>query len=120
MPISEKETYRISANMTKEKMAAKKDIITDAQIGSAEYHTRIDSEPDMSLLPPYCFFRYRGQGDAMETEDFFEASLTITQEKMNEKRGQISECAWLTAQYLKRLHKAPDRDVNLREKRYRG
>lgn len=56
----------------------------------------------------------------MEKEDFFEASKAITQEKMDEKRGQISECAWLTSQYLKRLHKAPDRDAHLREKRYRG
>jgi len=59
MPISEKETYRISASMTNEKMAAKKNVITDAQIGSAEYHKRLDVEPDMSLLPPYCFLRYR-------------------------------------------------------------
>jgi hypothetical protein len=56
----------------------------------------------------------------MKTEDFFESSKAITQEKLDEKRGQISECAWLTAQYLKRLHKAPNRDVNLKEKRYRG
>ncbi|KKP97712.1 MAG: hypothetical protein UR99_C0007G0014 [Candidatus Moranbacteria bacterium GW2011_GWD2_36_12] len=56
----------------------------------------------------------------MKTEDFLEASKAITQEKMDAKRGQISESQMLTAQYLKRLHNAPDRDVHLREKRYRG
>ncbi|KKQ13731.1 MAG: hypothetical protein US25_C0035G0009 [Candidatus Moranbacteria bacterium GW2011_GWE1_36_7] len=36
----------------------------------------------------------------MKTEDFLEASKAITQEKMDAKRGQISESQMLTAQYL--------------------
>ena len=60
MPISKKVTYEISERITKEEVAAKKDIITDAQIETAEYHRKLDAEPDMSLLPPYCFYRFKG------------------------------------------------------------
>jgi hypothetical protein len=40
---------------------------------------------------------------------FFEASRTITQERVDAKRGQISESQVLTASYLRWLHNAPDR-----------
>lgn len=56
----------------------------------------------------------------MTEKTFYELSTEVTTEELNKRRGQISECAWLTAQYLKRLHEAPNINACFREKRYRG
>jgi hypothetical protein len=44
------------------------------------------------------------------TKTIYAASKTITPEKMNARRGQVTKSQLLTAAYLRKLHNAPDVD----------
>jgi hypothetical protein len=60
------------------------------------------------------------KNDSLE-KDFFAASRTITQEKMDAKKGQVTESQVQTAAYLRRLHNAPDaHSLEQFGRRYKG
>jgi hypothetical protein len=60
MKKEDKCSYKLSGLMTEEEFKRKREEITDSQIATAAYFRKLDSLPDISSLPPFCFIRYKG------------------------------------------------------------
>ena len=54
-----KATYVVSAAMTREKMAEKKEQVTSSQLETASYLRRLEATPDASTVE-YAGLRYKG------------------------------------------------------------
>lgn len=56
----EKQTYKISTEISDEEIEKRENTVTDFELQTLAYLQRLHSAPNITAFPPYCFFRYKG------------------------------------------------------------